>query len=325
MSLRLFSWLFLVLPAVLLVACDSTPTAPSPTVSVEESGQRPSLGCATDLELFINNLGPTPVPFSGPTLQSLGEVDKSSCTPVSGSDFPLGTTPVTCSATEADDLVQSCSFSVTVLARLLGETGFLAFGDSITTGVFSPDLALALATSAGIPTSYPAQLEALLMGRYPDQPISVINSGKPGEKTRDGKQRLPGVLDQVRPDVVMILEGINELSFVGPPQTAADIDSMVRSAQSRGVDVLLATLTPVGPVKAARRPGITALVDDVNRRIRQIAVTRNAALVDIHAAMVGNLSLLGDDGLHLSTAGYQVMSEEFVDAIVSLYEKVEGR
>ena len=44
------------------------------------------------------------------------------------------------------------------------------------------------------------------MGRYPDQPISVINSGKPGEDTRDGKQRLPGVLDQVRPDVVMILE-----------------------------------------------------------------------------------------------------------------------
>ena len=128
------------------------------------------------------------------------------------------------------DLVQSCSFSVTVLARLLGETGFLAFGDSITTGVFSPDLALALATSAGIPTSYPAQLEALLMGRYPDQPISVINSGKPGEDTRDGKQRLPGVLDQVRPDVVMILEGINGLSFVGPAQTAADIDSMVRWA-----------------------------------------------------------------------------------------------
>ena len=127
MSLRLFSWLFLVLPAVLLVACDSTPTAPSPTVSVEESGQRPSLGCATDLELFINNLGPTPVPFSGPTLQSLGEVDKSSCTPVSGSDFPLGTTPVTCSATEADDLVQSCSFSVTVLARAVGRDGLPGF------------------------------------------------------------------------------------------------------------------------------------------------------------------------------------------------------
>ena len=84
----------------------------------------------------------------------------------------------------------------------------------------------------------------------------------------------------------MILEGINGLSFVGPAQTAADIDSMVRSAQSRGVDVLLATLTPVGPVKEARRPGITALADDANRRIRQIAVTRNAALVDIHAAMV---------------------------------------
>ena len=48
-------------------------------------------------------------------------------------------------------------------------------------------------------------------------------------------------------------------------------------------------------------------------------------LTHIHAAMVGNLSLLGDDGLHPSTAGYQVMSEEFMDAIVSLYEKVEGR
>ena len=41
--------------------------------------------------------------------------------------------------------------------------------------------------------------------------------------------------------------------------------------------------------------------------------------------MMGNLSLLGDDGLHPSAAGYQVMSEEFMDAIVSLYEKVEGR
>jgi hypothetical protein len=37
------------------------------------------------------------------------------CTPASGSSFPLGTTTVTCTATDVSQLMSTCSFTVTVV------------------------------------------------------------------------------------------------------------------------------------------------------------------------------------------------------------------
>ncbi|MGE3512815.1 MAG: HYR domain-containing protein, partial [Vicinamibacterales bacterium] len=78
--------------------------------------------------------GPAVVTFS-PTTTLGAEPVTTVCTPPSGTSFAIGTTAVTCTATDARQRVASCSFSVTVeQPPRLSVTRFVAFGDSMTWG-----------------------------------------------------------------------------------------------------------------------------------------------------------------------------------------------
>ena len=323
MNLRRWPAAGLVALAVLLVSCDSTsPAAPSSPFTVEEPASSTPLRCPADIRFFVNHTRPVPVQFAQPSIPAFGPVGKSSCTPASGSSFPIGSTLVTCSATETG-FAQGCSFSVTIVARTLRRTSFLAFGDSITSGVLS-SAAPSLTAGSGISTSYPALMEAMLEERYPDQTLTIINAGMGGERAPEGRARAPQTLDTFNPDVMLLLEGINQLNRLTPAVVAEALDSIVESAQRRGVQVLIATLTPIGPSKERRRPGTREAVDDLNRRIRSIARTRNLGpVVDLFGAMRDRPHLLGYDGLHPTTEGYRVMAEEFFGAIVSRYEVID--
>ena len=305
------------------MSCDDTsPTAPTPLFTIEEPASSTALSCPANIQLVVNHDRPVPITFPGPSLPAVDSADKSSCAPGSGSAFPIGATLVTCSATEAAFL-QSCSFSVTVISRTLRRTSYLAFGDSITSGVLSR--VRFAAAGSGPPTSYPARMEAMLTERYPDQMLTIINAGEPGERSYEGRIRAPRVLDALRPEVMLLLEGINQLVHFTPARVADDLDSIVRAAQRREVQVLIATLTPIGAVKEEQRPGTREAVDSLNRRIRSIAQTRSLGpVVDLFGAMNDQPRLLGDDGLHPTPEGYHVIAEEFLEAIVSRHELIRG-
>ncbi len=102
-----------------------------------------------------------------------------------------------------------------------GET-ILAFGDSLTEGV---GVSKALA--------YPAVLEALTGNR-------VVNAGRSGEITAEGRARLPGVLDEVRPRLMILLHGGNDiLRNLSPSQASANLSAMIEAARARGIMVVL--------------------------------------------------------------------------------------
>ena len=322
LSRRCLNRLCLVLLVVTAACGETTPTAPSVVVNVEGPGFLTPLTCPATIDRVINGTGEVLVSFSLPTAGGQ-EATKSSCSPASGSMFRIGTTTVTCSATEAPDLVSSCTFMVRVTSRSLAATRFVAFGDSITSGIVST--ALATPTLAGNPISYPAQLQDSLVERYPDQDFTVINAGVGGEDSAQGRARLPGVLDAFRPEVLLLLEGINRLELTGAARVASNLDAMVAAGRSRGAIVLLATLTPVGNIKEIQRPGVRAAIVDLNRRIWQIARDRRlGSVVDLFAVFERNPSLIGRDGLHPTVAGYRVMADEFLGAIVSRLEQNEG-
>ena len=306
------------LVSVAAACSETTPTAPSPVVTVE--GPATSLMCPAGVDLLLNARQQVAVTFPLPTVGGL-DATKSECVPGSGSMFSVGTTRVTCSSTVAADLVTSCRFAVRVTSRSLLVTDILAFGDSITSGTVSE--LLAVQTLSGVSVSYPAQLEGLLQERYPEQTFSIVNAGVDGEGSSGGRARLPGVLDVFRPDVLLLLEGINGLEFLGPENVAEDLEAMVAIAQSRGVSVLLATVLPLGDDKAAQRPGARAAIDDLNQRIRQIAQRRGAGLVDLFSAFSQTPTLIGRDGLHPTEVGYQLMAGEFLGEIISRWEKSE--
>ena len=98
----------------------------------------------------------------------------------------------------------------------------LAFGDSLTHG-----------TGAADGQSYPADL-ARLSGH------PVVNAGVPGETSAQGLARLPAVLDQVQPSLLILCHGGNDmLQKQDLEATEHNLRAMVRQAQRRGIPVLL--------------------------------------------------------------------------------------
>ena len=118
-------------------------------------------------------------------------------------------------------LLIACS-DVPQLPKLSQNAVILAFGDSLTFG-----------SGASQDESYPAQLEKRI-GR------KVISSGVPGEVSAEGLLRLPEVLDETKPQLMILCHGGNDLlRKLGEKETADNLRAMVRLAKERGIAVLL--------------------------------------------------------------------------------------
>ena len=321
-----------VLVSVWMSGCgggDSTPTTPTRPDPVPSG---PTITCPANVS--ASTTGATAqVAYPAPNVSG-GQLPVTvACTPASGASFPLGSTPVSCTVTDARSRQASCSFSVSVTrVPTLQRTSFLAFGDSVTAGEVTVPTASA-ADERGFPSfklvvvptaSYPSQLQALLRTRYFTQQaaIAVANAGVSGERATVGALRFPTVMAQVRPEVVLLLEGYNDLSVLGaagvqPAATA--IESMARDARGRGARVFIASLTP--PRGGGRNTLPADVVSSLNARLRAVAAGENAVFVDLYGALVSNVTLyIGTDGLHPTEIGYQRIAETFFNAIQAALE-----
>jgi lysophospholipase L1-like esterase len=323
----------LVVVVQVVSGCSSpTPTSPSTPLPAQNPPPPPAasaltIRCPADVAVAapITSATPTaPVAYTAPVTAGGVSPVVVSCTRPSGSGFGVGTTSVQCTATDAEAASAACSFTVTVAAiPQLSRTRFLAFGDSLTAGEVTqpsgvslrdgqPNFTLIVVPSA----SYPAQLLSLLRARYTTQAstIEVATSSVPGEWAQDGVKRLPGVLANLRPEAVFLLEGYNDLGAEANVNAAwLAIDTMAKEIRNRGARAFLATLPPpgIGP-KALPLSQVTAL----NTRIRSTAVGEGAVLVDIYQGLLADIPrYMGPDGLHPTELGYQRMAELFLDAI----------
>ena len=119
-------------------------------------------------------------------------------------------------------LLAGCGGELPALTKLPPGAVILAFGDSLTHG-----------SGARTEEAYPAVL-AELTG------LTVVNRGIPGEVTAKGLARLPVVLDEVRPQLMILCHGGNDmLRKKGTAQAAENIRRMVRLAREHGAQVML--------------------------------------------------------------------------------------
>ncbi|MFN8061174.1 MAG: SGNH/GDSL hydrolase family protein [Vicinamibacterales bacterium] len=199
-------------------------------------------------------------------------------------------------------------------------TSFLAFGDSLTEGVLSQEGTFHLFED--LPSSYPTQLRAILVRRYPAQVPAVVNDGRRGEWATDGAARFTRSLAQHPAQAVLLLEGVNDLTArgrAGIPDTVTAIDSMLRDGRATGTRVLLATMFSTRP--GSINGGDSApLIADYNSRLRELATQRGAVIVDLESAFGRDYSLLGPDGLHPNSAGYERMAVTFFNVIQRTFE-----
>ncbi|MGB5456720.1 MAG: arylesterase [Gammaproteobacteria bacterium] len=105
----------------------------------------------------------------------------------------------------------------------------LAFGDSLTSG-----------HGADKAQAYPARLQTLISR-------TVINAGVPGEISLGGLQRLPTLLRQHQPDLVIICHGGNDiLRRLDLQQTRTNIQQMIELSRAHGAQVVLVGVPEYG-------------------------------------------------------------------------------
>ncbi len=201
--------------------------------------------------------------------------------------------------------------------RALGVTRFVAFGDSITWGATSAWLeGFVFAAANG---GYAERVQANLTIFHAPQQFTVFNEGLPGELAVNALTRFRSVLINRRPQAVMLLEGINDLANdISIPQVIGGLRQMLDAAATVGVPVLIATMYQTYAVvspEGSFRPNGAAMVPAFNTEVRRLAAGRlNVYLVDLEPVMRSR-SLVGNDGIHLEDAGFDVMAAAFMTAI----------
>lgn len=118
----------------------------------------------------------------------------------------------------------ACSDTTPQLSPLSDDAVILAFGDSLTYGTGADN---------SQKQSYPAILQQL-------SNRTVINSGIPGEISRDGLVRLAEELDEYQPDLVILCHGGNDLiRRLNQDELKDNLEQMISLIQSTGAEVLL--------------------------------------------------------------------------------------
>jgi lysophospholipase L1-like esterase len=191
----------------------------------------------------------------------------------------------------------------------------------MTEGTTSPAL-IKQSLTAGLPQSYPFKLQTLVTARYTAQTVTVLNAGHAGEHVvgSSALKRFNDALSEAKPDLVLLLEGANDLNDTQDMVNAAiteivgNLEEMVKEAGRRRIPIMVATLPPQRLPKGTGAP----FVPRFNDAIKVMAAKKGGILVDVNAQFPE--ILIGQDGLHPTEEGYQRLAEIFLGAIKSSYE-----
>jgi lysophospholipase L1-like esterase len=180
-------------------------------------------------------------------------------------------------------LLAACDRAPT-LPRLNPNDVIVAFGDSLTHG-----------TGATTDTAYPAVLAALT-GR------TVVNAGVPGDTTASALERLPGVLAEHRPRLVLLCLGGNDMLRKHPEaETENNLRLMVQTIRASGAEVMLI---------AVPEPKLFGGAPDFYERV---ADDMRLPLEDDVFNDVLKDNRLKADPIHANAEGYRVVAERLVE------------
>ncbi len=152
-----------------------------------------------------------------------------------------------------------------------------------------------------------------LENTFPENTITRINAGVPGDTAAGGLNRLPSILDR-NPDLITIQFGINDM-YSGV--SVEDYSSRIRATINRILK------TPTAPVIVTSCP----LADDTDQtqisryydRLRQLGREMKVPVADCELHWRKTASIkenLLDDGVHPSNAGHSLMADAIMNILV---------
>lgn len=177
-------------------------------------------------------------------------------------------------------LLQACGEGK--LLNRVSESGtILAFGDSLTSGV-----------GVNSESSYPSVLNQI-SGR------KVVNAGISGEVTKQGLARLAKVIDETNPELLILLEGGNDiLRNYNLAETKQNLSAMISLAKAEGVQVML-----IGVPKKQ-------LFSDAAPLYLELAEEHRVALLPDLISTLLHKRKFKSDSVHFNKKGYSKMAEE---------------
>lgn len=197
-----------------------------------------------------------------------------------------------------------CWLCATVPYGASREVRVLLFGDSLAASVLSD--------GASASTSFAERFETVLAKRLPGCTVTVIRAGRGGERASEGSVRLASLIASESPSAVVLWTGANDLlaeGRAGVPRFQAALRTLLRLAHDKSLAVIVLGFTP------QRRGGKRALAIDA-------VAPANEAIVSLHAeeqfaywlpydTVAARPDFIGEDGLHLTAAGYAYLGEQF--------------
>ena len=171
---------------------------------------------------------------------------------------------------------------------------------------------LSAAHNIPIEKSWPSLFATNIRTRYPDS--SVNNASISGETTFGGLQRLPGLLERVQPNLLIIELGGNDgLRGLKFQQTRGNLNQMVSMALAQNIDVLLVgvDLPPnLGPV--------------YNQRFQQIfesvSATHKIAYLSrfLDGVAAAEAKYMQADGIHPTAAAQPILADKIFTAVLGV-------
>lgn len=159
-------------------------------------------------------------------------------------------------------------------------------------------------------------------GFFPGRPY--VNRGISGQTTPQMLLRFRQDVIELRPKIVVILAGTNDIAGNTGPMTLGEIGrnvaSMAELARANGIKVVLSSVLPVSDMvpkeggghfirTASRSP---AKIIELNRWLRAYAAKNRHVYLDYYAEMADQNDFVKDgltyDGLHPNAAGYKIMT-----------------
>ncbi len=178
--------------------------------------------------------------------------------------------------------------------------------------------------------------------------ITVLNRGIGGYNSRQGLSRVPGYLQQDKPQAVVLGYGGNDVfnskALIEIPEYKANMEKMIDLCREAGVRVIVVNSISPGIesyLKARHQypfdEDLNARVERYNQVLREIAGQKKVILNDFHKLMNDNGGATEDakslvrnaansrsrDGLHLTAAGSKLLGESVAELLKSLVKPGE--
>ncbi len=159
---------------------------------------------------------------------------------------------------------------------------------------------------------------------FPGKPY--INRGISGQTTPQMLVRFRPDVIALKPKVVVILGGTNDIAGNTGPETLEEIEgnlqSMAELAKANGIQVVLSSVMPVCDYyqqQTTKRP--PGKIITLNAWIKSYTAQNQMTYLDYYSAMVDERNMLRKgltyDGLHPNDAGYEVMGPLAAQAIAA--------